>query len=80
MKGLALVALFYLARQEFDGPLDGIVYGALIGFGFSMTENLLYFLHYPSYDSLLLAARRRFWLESCFLHQHARPVAWRGAL
>ena len=56
VKGLALVALFYLARQEFDGPLDGIVYGALIGFGFSMTENLLYFLHYPSHDSL-------FWLR-----------------
>ncbi|MFL5800243.1 MAG: PrsW family intramembrane metalloprotease [Roseiflexaceae bacterium] len=52
VKGLALVGLFYFARQEFDGPLDGIVYGALIGFGFSMTENLLYFLRYTSDDTL----------------------------
>jgi protease PrsW len=44
VKALALVGLFVFARGEFDGPLDGIVYGALIGFGFSMTENLLYYL------------------------------------
>lgn len=47
VKALALGALFLLARGEFDGPLDGIVYGALIGFGFSMSENLLFFLAYP---------------------------------
>jgi|HigsolmetaAR202D_1030399.scaffolds.fasta_scaffold25881_1 RsiW-degrading membrane proteinase PrsW (M82 family) len=57
IKGLALIALFSMARHEFDGPLDGIVYGALIGFGFSMTENLLYFLHYPDFDTI-------FWLRS----------------
>jgi protease PrsW len=44
VKALALAGLFMFARSEFDGPLDGIVYGSLIGFGFSMTENLLYFL------------------------------------
>jgi RsiW-degrading membrane proteinase PrsW (M82 family) len=44
VKALALVGLFVFARGEFDDPLDGIVYGSLIGFGFSMTENLLYFL------------------------------------
>ena len=43
-KALALVGLFVFARGEFDGPLDGIVYGALVGFGFAMTENLWYFL------------------------------------
>jgi RsiW-degrading membrane proteinase PrsW (M82 family) len=48
IKALALLALFWLARDEFDGPLDGIVYGALIGFGFSMSENLLFFLAYPA--------------------------------
>lgn len=47
IKALALLALFQLARGELDGPLDGIVYGALVGFGFSMTENLLFFLIYP---------------------------------
>lgn len=60
IKAVALVALFLFARSEFDGPLDGIVYGALVGFGFSMTENLLFFLHYPADFGAL------FWLRSVF--------------
>ncbi len=44
LKAAALLGLFLWARNEFDGTLDGIVYGALIGFGFSMTENALYFI------------------------------------
>jgi RsiW-degrading membrane proteinase PrsW (M82 family) len=43
-KGVALLALFLWARAEFDDVLDGLVYGALIGFGFAMTENLFYFI------------------------------------
>jgi len=34
--------LLLLFRHEFDGVLDGLVYGALIGLGFAMTENVLY--------------------------------------
>jgi len=44
VKGVAILLLFLLFRHEFDGILDGIVYGALIGFGFAMTENGLYLL------------------------------------
>ncbi len=44
VKGMALFAIFWWKRQEFDGVLDGIVYGALIGFGFAMTENVFYFI------------------------------------
>ena len=43
LKSLALLCIFLLARYEFDGVLDGIIYGSLIGFGFAMTENVLYF-------------------------------------
>lgn len=43
-KGLALFALYRFFRNEFDGVLDGLTYGALIGFGFAMTENFLYFI------------------------------------
>jgi RsiW-degrading membrane proteinase PrsW (M82 family) len=60
IKALALVGLFLLARREFDGPLDGIVYGSLVGFGFSMTENLLYFLYYSDELSAL------FWVRGVF--------------
>ncbi len=42
VKGLALLGLLLLYRDEFDGVLDGLVYGALIGLGFAMTENILY--------------------------------------
>lgn len=44
VKGAALFAIFWWKRQEFDGVLDGIIYGALIGFGFAMTENFFYFI------------------------------------
>jgi RsiW-degrading membrane proteinase PrsW (M82 family) len=43
-KGAALFGLFLLAYREFDGVLDGIIYGALVGFGFAMTENFFYFM------------------------------------
>lgn len=42
-KGIALLALLWFFRREFDNVLDGLVYGALIGLGFAMTENILYF-------------------------------------
>ena len=44
VKALALIGLFLFVRREFNGVLDGIIYGALIGFGFAMSENVLYFL------------------------------------
>jgi RsiW-degrading membrane proteinase PrsW (M82 family) len=43
-KGFAVWTIYKLFRQEFDGVLDGLTYGALIGFGFAMTENFLYFI------------------------------------
>lgn len=43
-KGVALFAIYWWAYSEFDNVLDGLVYGAMIGFGFAMTENLFYFI------------------------------------
>ena len=43
IKGLGLLLLFFLLRDEFDNVTDGIVYGALIGAGFAMVENFRYF-------------------------------------
>lgn len=42
-KGAALLVLLLAFRHEFDNMLDGIIYGALVGLGFAMTENILYF-------------------------------------
>jgi RsiW-degrading membrane proteinase PrsW (M82 family) len=43
VKGLGLLLLFFVLRDEFDNVTDGIVYGALIGAGFAMVENFVYF-------------------------------------
>jgi len=44
-KGIAVVGVALLFRREFDDVLDGIIYGAMVGFGFALTENsLAYFL------------------------------------
>jgi RsiW-degrading membrane proteinase PrsW (M82 family) len=42
-KGIALFAIFFFRRDEFDGVLDGIVYAAMVGLGFAMTENFSYY-------------------------------------
>jgi RsiW-degrading membrane proteinase PrsW (M82 family) len=43
-KGLMLLLLMLFFRHEIDTPLDGILYGGLVGFGFATTENFFYFL------------------------------------
>ena len=50
-KGLAVLLVFVIAylvsrrrgAMEFSGVMDGIVYGAAVGFGFSIAEDLLYY-------------------------------------
>lgn len=44
VKGMGIIMIFVLFRRYFNGPIDGIVYGALIGAGFGFTENILYFV------------------------------------
>ncbi len=53
VKGLGLLLLFFVLRDEFDNVTDGIVYGALIGAGFAMVENFSYFAQ-NSRDFILL--------------------------
>ncbi len=48
LKALALIGLFRFAHQEFNDVIDGIIYGALVGFGFAMSENVLYFWSNPN--------------------------------
>jgi RsiW-degrading membrane proteinase PrsW (M82 family) len=44
LKGLVLIVLLWRRRQELDGPTDGIIYAAMVGLGFAMTENLGYYI------------------------------------
>ncbi len=42
-KGVFLVVLLSLRRQEFNGIVDGIVYAGFVAAGFAFTENIYYF-------------------------------------
>ena len=41
-KGLAVLLLFLVMRNEFDDVVDGIVYGAAVGLGFNFLESISY--------------------------------------
>ena len=41
-KGIAVLLLFLVMRDEFDDVVDGIVYGAAIGLGFNFMESIAY--------------------------------------
>jgi RsiW-degrading membrane proteinase PrsW (M82 family) len=42
-KALILLIFFFWKKDEFDGVVDGIVYAGMVGLGFAMTENILYY-------------------------------------
>jgi RsiW-degrading membrane proteinase PrsW (M82 family) len=43
VKGAGLLVLLMIVRDRFENITDGILYGAIIGAGFAMTENIAYF-------------------------------------
>ena len=43
-KGLFLVAVVIFRHAELNGPLDGLIYGALVGIGFAFVEDIVYYL------------------------------------
>jgi RsiW-degrading membrane proteinase PrsW (M82 family) len=43
MKGLGVVMIYLIARDEFDDVMDGFVYGAICGLGFAIVEDVVYF-------------------------------------
>lgn len=44
LKGAGVVLLYLIARDEVDDVMDGFVYGALVGLGFAVVEDVLYFM------------------------------------
>ncbi len=94
MKGAGLVVLLLLVRDEFDNMTDGIIYGLLIGAGFGMVENFVYFALSPRNDLPVLILGRVIlgWLShstfTAFLgaglglarERHGRGSRWRAPL
>ena len=44
IKGMAVLGILLLWKDEIDSPLDGIVYGAMVGLGFALVENVFYYV------------------------------------
>ena len=44
LKGVIIIFIAWRYRLEFDNVHDGIIYGAVVGFGFSMTGNIVSYL------------------------------------
>jgi RsiW-degrading membrane proteinase PrsW (M82 family) len=42
-KGFGILLLFWVIRGQFNGPIDGVVYAAVIAAGFAFSENIQYF-------------------------------------
>ena len=42
MKALVILVLFRALPREFDGVLDGVVYGGIVGAGFALAESAVY--------------------------------------
>lgn len=42
-KGIALFLFYFWKKDEFDNVTDGIIYAAMVGLGFAMTENISYY-------------------------------------
>jgi protease PrsW len=53
-KALGVLLIFWLLRAEFDNMRDGIVYGGLVGLGFTWFEAALYVVN--TYAKLGVAA------------------------
>ncbi|MAT42867.1 MAG: PrsW family intramembrane metalloprotease [Anaerolineaceae bacterium] len=51
MKGFAVLIVFFLAYNEFDSIIDGIVYAAVTALGFAATENSFYIYNYGYLES-----------------------------
>ncbi|MFK7802540.1 MAG: PrsW family intramembrane metalloprotease [Anaerolineae bacterium] len=59
-KGLALIGILYFWRSHIDSILDGIIYGAMIGLGFAMIENIFYFVQSPVDEFNFLVVMRAY--------------------
>jgi RsiW-degrading membrane proteinase PrsW (M82 family) len=75
VKLIGLLGIFLIARHEVDDPLDGIIYGAMVGFGFAAAENTLYFLTSQTVTELILLI---FFRAMIFGAMHALFTAFTG--
>lgn len=44
LKAVGVVLIYLIAREEMDDVMDGFVYGAMVGLGFAVVEDVFYFI------------------------------------
>jgi RsiW-degrading membrane proteinase PrsW (M82 family) len=77
-KGVFLVGLLLSFWKHVDDALDGIIYGAMVGFGFAMTEDLVYFFGAYSHGGVGGELFNIFMRTVVFGMNHAFFTSWTG--
>lgn len=62
-KGLGVVLLVSIAREELDDVLDGFVWGAMVGIGFLLVEDVFYFVRAFGETGSLLSVFQMFMIR-----------------
>jgi protease PrsW len=44
VKAFALILFLFVLHRQIDSPIDGLIYGGMVGFGFAAVENVFYLL------------------------------------
>lgn len=71
-KAAILFLFFFFLKKEFNGILDGLVYAGLVGLGFAMVENIVYYAREISTDGFS-GGLRLFYLRG-LLSAYAHPL------
>jgi RsiW-degrading membrane proteinase PrsW (M82 family) len=77
-KALGLLGLLLTMPREFDSPLDGLIYGGMVGFGFAAVENFLYLMTAFSSGGVGGAVGLAFLRAGIFGLNHAMYTAFTG--
>jgi hypothetical protein len=78
IKAVALVLLLLFLRREIDSPLDGLIYGGVVGFGFAAVENVFYLFGALSEGGLGSVFGLAFLRAGVFGLNHAMYTAFTG--
>jgi protease PrsW len=78
VKALALILLLVVLHHHIDSPIDGLIYGGMIGFGFAAVENVFYLLGALEEGGLGGAAGLAFLRGGVFGLNHAMYTGFSG--
>ena len=78
IKAVALLLLLLFLRREIDSPVDGLIYGGVVGFGFAAVENVFYLFGALSEGGLGSVFGLAFLRAGVFGLNHAMYTAFTG--